>query len=118
MMDYSVMKTDVLWTMADSILSEIEKRIEEEQEWCREAEETKNLLDRIFSHEDEETFRLEITIEANGFCIEWMSGESGFIENWKRTDGGLGVPDKKLLERNPTLWLLNLKLGKYKIEQL
>lgn len=118
MTDYSTIKTDDLWSMADSILVELEKRITEEQAWSREAEEMKNLLGRIFSHEDEETYRLEITVEANGFCIEWKTEDSVFVEDWRRTDGGFGVPDKRLLERNPTLWLLNLKLGKYRVEQL
>ena len=118
MMDYKEMATDDLWSMADEVLSELEGRIREEQEWSREAEDITRRLGHILRYDDEELYTLTISVEPEGFSIEWRTEDSGFTEGWRRTDGESGVPDKSLLLRNPVLWLMNLKVGKYEVEAL
>lgn len=114
--DYRNMESDDLWSMANDVLTEIERRLEEDKVWSQEAEETSELLERIFLRDDEELYRMNISIEPNGFTLDWKAEDSGFIEDWRQTNGEPGVPDKALLKRNPILWLMNLKMGKYEAE--
>ena len=117
--DCKNMETDDLLSMADKVLTEIERRMELEELEEEDAERSMELLKRIIGGESgQEVYTLEVTIEDNGFCLEWKAGDKGFVQDWQRTDGGKGAPDEDLLKRNPTLWLMNIKLGKYEAEQV
>lgn len=56
---------------------------------------------------------LTVSPDDSAFDVEWHNQNGEFGNGYRRNDGGTGIPEEELLSRNPTLWLYNLKMGKY-----
>ncbi len=111
------LKTDELLAQVKEIAAELKKRAERGE--AKEAVGTIEELSSVMAVDNmKRRYVLIVSTDDVSFDVEWHNQDGGFGKGYKRRDGGTGIPEEELLNRNPTLWLCNLKMGKYDVMEL
>jgi len=117
-MDYENMETDELLSQVKKIAEVLKNRLDEGEAKAKESYSKIDELSSVMGVDGmKRHYTLIVSTDGIGFDCEWHNQDGEIGKGYKRNDGGTGIPEEELLNRNPTLWLFNLKMGKYDLMQ-
>ncbi len=117
-MNYESIETDVLLSQVREITEVLKNRLDEGEPKAKEAYSKIDELSSIMGVDNmKRHYTLIVSTDGTSFDVEWHNQDGEFGEGYRRNDSGTGIPEEELLNRNPTLWLYNLKIGKYDLTQ-